>query len=93
MCKRPILIALVMLVALVFVAGNAIQAGEIIYADDIQENIIQKEVLVRTADNVIVLVDSSSSMSASTSNGLTKPVVAANQHCLTLNWPKLMLTV
>jgi hypothetical protein len=35
-------------------AGSAVQAGEIIYADDIKENVIQKEVLVRTADNVIV---------------------------------------
>ena len=64
MCKRPILLALVILVALVFVAGSAVQAGEIIYDEDIRENVIQKEVLVRTADNVIVLVDSSSSMSA-----------------------------
>ena len=49
---------------LVFAAGTAVQAGEIIYADDIVQNVVPKEVLVKTADNVIVLVDSSSSMSA-----------------------------
>ena len=49
---------------LVFAAGTAVQAGEIIYADDIVQNVVPKEVLVKTADNVIVLVDTSSSMSA-----------------------------
>ena len=39
--------------------GNA---AEIIYQDDIIQNVVTKDVLVRTADNVIVLVDASSSM-------------------------------
>jgi len=39
--------------------GNA---AEIIYQDDISQNVVTKDVLVRTADNVIVLVDASSSM-------------------------------
>lgn len=39
--------------------GNA---AEIIYQDDIVQNVVTKDVLVRTADNVIVLVDASSSM-------------------------------
>jgi OmpA-OmpF porin, OOP family len=39
-------------------------AAEIIYQDDISQNVVTKDVLVRTADNVIVLVDASSSMEA-----------------------------
>ena len=39
--------------------GNA---AEIIYQEDIAQNVVTKDVLVRTADNVIVLVDASSSM-------------------------------
>ena len=42
-----------------YVPGNA---AEIIYQDDITQNVVTKDVLVRTADNVIVLVDGSSSM-------------------------------
>ena len=55
---------LFMLVILVFTFGSGIQAGEIVYTDDIRENVVDKEVLVKTADNVIVMVDSSSSMAA-----------------------------
>jgi hypothetical protein len=36
--------------------------AEIIYEEDIIEKVVTKDVLVRTADNVIVLVDASSSM-------------------------------
>jgi len=39
--------------------GNA---AEIIYQEDVVQNVVTKDVLVRTADNVIVLVDASSSM-------------------------------
>lgn len=53
---------LAVVVITVFAIGGAVQAGEIIYADDINHNIVTKGVLVRAADNVIVLVDSSSSM-------------------------------
>jgi len=42
--------------------GNA---AEIIYQEDIMQNVVTKDVLVRTADNVIVLVDASSSMAFS----------------------------
>ena len=55
---------LFMFVILVFTFGGGVQAGEIIYTDDIRENVVDKEVLVKTADNVIVMVDSSSSMAA-----------------------------
>ena len=39
--------------------GNA---AEIIYQDDIVTNVVTRDVLVRTGDNVIILVDASSSM-------------------------------
>lgn len=55
-------LSLAVVVIMVFAVGGAVQAGEIIFADDISQNVITKEVLVRAADNVIVLVDSSSSM-------------------------------
>jgi OOP family OmpA-OmpF porin len=64
MFKKAVMLNVVILGILVMAAGSAVQAGEIIYDEDIRENVIQKEVLVRTADNVIVLVDTSSSMSA-----------------------------
>jgi OmpA-OmpF porin, OOP family len=58
--KLSWLVALVSLVVLGFnVPGNA---AEIIYQDDIVTNVVTKDVLVRTADNVIILVDASSSM-------------------------------
>ncbi len=38
------------------------RAAEIIYEEDIVEKVVTKDVLVRTADNVIVLVDASKSM-------------------------------
>lgn len=62
MYKKSYGLTLAVLVVLVFAVGSAAQAGEIIFADDIKQNIIAKEVLVRAADNVIVMVDSSSSM-------------------------------
>ncbi|MGD9078766.1 MAG: OmpA family protein [Desulfobacterales bacterium] len=64
MFKKAFMLTLVMLGSIVFAVGSGVQAGEIIYIDDIREKIVANEVLVRTADNVIVLVDSSSSMSA-----------------------------
>ncbi|MEJ2167989.1 MAG: hypothetical protein P8X90_20890 [Desulfobacterales bacterium] len=49
---------------LAFVAGlcSIVTAAEIITADDIKQKVVPKEILVRTADNIIVLVDTSSSM-------------------------------
>lgn len=63
MYKKSFGLSLAVVAILVFTVGGGVQAGEIIYADDIRENVISKEVLVRTADNVIVMVDTSSSMS------------------------------
>jgi OOP family OmpA-OmpF porin len=60
--KLSWVVALVSLAVLGFnAAGNA---AEVIYQDDIVQNVVTKDVLVRTADNVIVLVDASSSMAA-----------------------------
>ena len=53
-------VALVSLVVMgLNVPGNA---AEIIYQDDIVTNVVTKDVLARTGDNVIILVDASSSM-------------------------------
>lgn len=53
----------VALVSLLVLGLNVpVKAAEIIYQQDIVENVVTKDVLVRTADNVIVLVDASSSM-------------------------------
>jgi len=64
MRKKSVQLMLLMLAIWVFAFAGGVQAGEIIYTDDIKENVVDKEVLVKTADNVIVMVDSSSSMSA-----------------------------
>jgi hypothetical protein len=64
MDKKSIQSTMLMLVVLVFAAGNAAQAGEIIFENDIRDKVVPKEVLAKTADNVIVLVDTSSSMAA-----------------------------
>ena len=64
MHKKSLQSILFMLLTLGFTFSGGVQAGEIIYTDDIRENVVSKEVLVKTADNVIVLVDTSRSMSA-----------------------------
>ena len=68
MYKNLFGLAMTLLASLLFTVGGAVQAGEIIYADDIKQNVVTKEVLVRAADNVIVLVDSSSSMGETDKN-------------------------
>jgi len=61
--KRVKLSWLVALVSLAVLGLNVpVNAAEIIYQDDIVTNVVTKDVLVRTADNVIILVDASSSM-------------------------------
>jgi OOP family OmpA-OmpF porin len=54
--------------AMLLCVGGWASAAEIITAEDIKEQIVTKEVLVKTADNVIVLVDTSSSMAAVSKN-------------------------
>jgi len=58
--KPSWVLALVSLAVLVLNAP--VNAAEIIYQEDIIQNVVTRDVLVRTADNVIVLVDASSSM-------------------------------
>ena len=61
--KRVKLSWLVALVSLAVLGLNVpVNAAEIIYQEDIIQNVVTKDVLVRTADNVIILVDASSSM-------------------------------
>ena len=63
--KRVKLSWFVVLVSLAVLGFNATgNAAEIIYQDDISQNLVTKDVLVRTADNAIVLMDGSSSMDA-----------------------------
>jgi len=64
MYKKTVQSMVFMFVILVFTFGGAVQAGEIVYKDDIQNKVVSKEVLVKTADNVVVMVDSSASMAA-----------------------------
>jgi OOP family OmpA-OmpF porin len=63
MQKKSVQLTLFTLGILVLTFGAGVQAGEILFVDDIRENVVDKEVFVRTADNVIVMADSSSSMS------------------------------
>ena len=61
--KRLNLSWVVALFALTVLGFNATgNAAEIIYQDDISQNLVTKDVLVRAADNAIVLMDGSSSM-------------------------------
>ena len=64
MKRDSALVSLGVLMTLVFAVGTRIQAGEIIYADDIRNNVITIKSLARTADNIAVLVDTSISMGA-----------------------------
>ena len=61
--RKSALVSLGVLITLVFAVNDSLQAGEIIYADDIRTNVITSQSLVRTTDNIIVLVDTSGSMS------------------------------
>jgi len=81
MYKKSVQLMLFMLVILVFTFSGGVQAGEIIYTDDIKENVVDKEVLVKTADNVIVMVDSSSSMAA-TNKTYKKPYYELEKEAL-----------
>ena len=62
MKRKSALLSLGMFIALFFVVGSGIQAAEIVYIEDIKENVITTSHLVRTADNVIVMLDTSGSM-------------------------------
>jgi hypothetical protein len=88
MYKKSVQSMLFMFVILVFTFGGRIQAGEIIYMDDIRENVFSKEVLVKTGDNVIVMVDSSSSMTA-INKAYKKPYYELEKNALTTGFGRL----
>jgi OOP family OmpA-OmpF porin len=62
MKKGNLILVAALIAAAVLGLNTAGITAEIIYRDDITQNVVTKDVLVRTADNVIVLVDASSSM-------------------------------
>jgi len=62
MKKGNLILVAALIAAAVLGLNTAGITAEIIYQDDIVTNVVTKDVLVRTADNVIVLVDASSSM-------------------------------
>ena len=64
MHKKAVQLTLFMLAIWIFTFGGVVQAGEIIYKNDIVDKVVPKEVLVKTADNVVVMVDTSESMAA-----------------------------
>jgi len=64
-------------------------AAEIITAEDIKEEIVTKEVLVKTADNVIVLVDTSSSMAPVSKNYRPKTKYQLEKESLTAGIERL----
>ena len=62
MKRGNFILAAALIVAAVLGLTTAGITAEIIYRDDITQNVVTKDVLVRTSDNVIVLVDGSKSM-------------------------------
>ena len=69
--KKLIFTVVALMVALLIYVPGAL-SFEIITEEDITQNIITKEVLVRTADNFVVLVDASGSMDDPYKDGVTK---------------------
>jgi len=88
MYKKSVQSMLFMFAILVFTFVGRVQAGEIIYTDDIRNNVVPKEVLVKTGDNVIVMVDSSSSMTA-TNKTYKKPYYELEKSALTTGFGRL----
>ncbi|MBL0715278.1 MAG: hypothetical protein JJV98_16435, partial [Desulfosarcina sp.] len=54
------------------ILGGSAQAFEIITAEDIQKNIVTRNMLIRTADNFIILYDASGSMADEYQAGIKK---------------------
>jgi len=88
MYNKSVLFTSVMLVILIFTLGTAVQAGEIIYKNDISDKVVSKEVLVKTADNVIVMVDSSGSMAAENKT-FKKPYYEVEKEALRAGFERL----
>ena len=71
--KRNIIFQLVVIIAAVSIFTVAqVSAFEIITAEDFKQNIITKDILIRTADNFIVLYDASGSMGDDYKEGIKK---------------------
>jgi OmpA-OmpF porin, OOP family len=64
MYKKSAQWTMVLSMMLFFIFGRTVQAGEIIYSEDIRYNVVNKQVLEKAVDNVIVLIDTSASMAA-----------------------------
>ena len=71
--KKCRTIRLMVIIAAVFIfAVTQVSAFEIITADDIKQNLVTKDVFIKTADNFIVLYDASGSMSEPYKEGVKK---------------------
>ncbi|MGD9249902.1 MAG: OmpA family protein [Desulfobacterales bacterium] len=70
--RKFILLATVAFIAVGLAVASNTAAFEIITTEDIQKNIITKEMLIRTADNFIVLYDASGSMADEFKAGVQK---------------------
>jgi OmpA-OmpF porin, OOP family len=64
MYKKSVQLTMVFSMMLSFIFGGTVQAGEIIYSEDIRYNVVNKHVLEKAVDNIIVLIDTSASMAA-----------------------------
>ena len=71
--KKSIFFQLVVIIAAVSILSvTQISAFEIITAEDFKQNLITKDILIRTADNFIVLYDASGSMGEDYKEGVKK---------------------
>jgi len=71
--KKRIIFQLVVIIAAVSILSvTQISAFEIITAEDFKQNLITKDILIRTADNFIVLYDASGSMGEDYKEGIKK---------------------
>ena len=69
---KSILNVTIALIAFVLLAPSGAAAFKIITAEDIQKNIITRDMLIRTADNFIILYDASGSMAEEYKAGVQK---------------------
>jgi OOP family OmpA-OmpF porin len=71
--KKSIHFQLIMIIAAVSIFSvTQISAFEIVTAEDFKQNIVTKDILIRTADNFIVLYDASGSMGEEYRDGVKK---------------------
>ncbi|MEE4605294.1 MAG: OmpA family protein [Desulfobacteraceae bacterium] len=71
--KKSIIFQLIVIIAAVsFFTVTQVSAFEIITEEDFKQNLITKDILIRTADNFIVLYDASGSMADEYKEGIKK---------------------